>query len=186
MEVLVLNKSWNPIGTASVRKAMSMLFSGHARAIDVDTYQIFDWKEWKEYTSIPLVHSNDQYISTSTYSVRIPYVITLSRYNGTPSKRIGYSRRALYIRDNNTCQYCNIKMPNSKLTVDHVIPRSRGGKTSWDNCVLACVKCNSLKGDALLEHSSLTLKTKPKSPGWRELIFPQKVFPPEWKSFIKK
>lgn len=186
MEVLVLNKSWSPIGATSVRKSMSMLFSGHARAIDTNTYQLFSWDSWKEHTKIDGVVDDPSYISTPNYSVLIPSVITLSYYNGVPTKNIGYSRRALYRRDNNTCQYCGAKPPIRELTVDHVLPRSKGGKTSWENCVIACAKCNSKKGDRLLHMSGLSLKTLPKKPGWKNLLFPQAVIPDQWKPFIKE
>ncbi|MFX7620976.1 HNH endonuclease signature motif containing protein, partial [Acinetobacter baumannii] len=77
----------------------------------------------------------------------MPEIILLSKYDKLPAQRVHFSRRTLYHRDNNTCQYCSKKFSTSDLNIDHVLPRSQGGRSSWENCVLACFKCNSKKAN---------------------------------------
>ena len=79
--------------------------------------------------------------------VEIPEVILLSTYGKVPRIEVSFSRKNLYRRDGHACQYCGTHRPSSELSIDHVLPRSRGGRTTWENCVLACVRCNSKKAD---------------------------------------
>lgn len=187
-QVLVLNKSWLPITVVSIQKAIQLLYRGHARAVDTQEYYVSTWDEWVSKYAISTkdsVEEPENYIRTSSLHVRKPLVITLSTFNGFPKKSIAYSRRALYRRDNNTCQYCGTKLGLNNLTIDHVVPVSKGGKTSWDNCVIACRPCNSRKGNNLLYMTNMRLLAEPKPPTWKEYFVPEGQVLPEWKQFIK-
>lgn len=105
-------------------------------------------------------------LHSSKFSMRVPEVIVLSAFNGRFSKEVRFSRRNIFERDENTCQYCAKKFDRDELTLDHVIPRSRGGVSSWTNIVLACINCNMKKGDKLLSELHVKLLKKPVKPTW--------------------
>ena len=138
--VLVLNKGWTPIATRSLKRAISLVYTGHARIVDHSTYDIFTWEKWLA-ERIP-AGDETTYIRTQGFDLMKFSVITLSRYSKTPKFAITFSRDALYNRDNHQCQYCGIKIGScgSIGTIDNVIPISRGGGTSFENCVLSCLK----------------------------------------------
>lgn len=153
-KTLVLNKNWEPIGLILSTRAISLTFSVYsdntpkAKIIDVENdFQVFSWDEWSK---IPVRRLQDS-ISTSSSRFNIPEVIILTKYDKIPIKRNDFSKRCLFKRDLNQCQYCSLKFDSYKLTIDHVIPRSLGGKTNWSNCVTCCQKCNSQKADRLLQ-----------------------------------
>lgn len=117
--------------------------------------------------------------------VRGPEVIRLLDYNEIPDLEIRLTRRNLLLRDNFTCQYCGKKVSSSTFTIDHVLPKSRGGGGSWENFVVACFKCNVTKRDRTPEEAKLTLRTKPSKPKWYPLTtrFAFKT-PASWVKFL--
>lgn len=147
--VLVLNKSWNPIGTISLQEAIVKLFSEYedgtpkAKIIEPSSYQMVTWDDWSKLKP----EATDEVIRAANISFRIPEVILLTKFEKLPQPRVHFSRRTLYKRDYYQCQYCLKRPGTEELTIDHVMPRSRGGLTSWTNCVLACVECNSRKAN---------------------------------------
>ena len=120
--VLVLNASYEPLNFASAKRALGLVYKGKA-AIEEDL-------------GIISIHGH-----------RLPCVIRLVKYRKIPHRHMELSRRNIYIRDNYTCQYCGVSYPARMLTWDHVVPRSKGGRNSWDNLVTACQSCNQKKGD---------------------------------------
>lgn len=112
---------------------------------------------------VKILHSYDKVIRSANFQMEIPSVIILNRYHKTPTSA-KFTRRNLFIRDSNTCQYCGDKFGHDSLTVDHVIPRVMGGKTTWDNCTSSCMPCNSKKGKKLIKP-----KTKPYKPSWHQI-----------------
>lgn len=161
--VLVLNKSWVAVNIASIRRAVVLLYQGAARAVSPDNYGLYDFEDWCQ-----LSHARDsgRYISTPHMTVRIPEIIILTGFNGYVRREVRFSRRSIFERDRNTCQYCGKRFPKPDLTLDHVLPRSRGGIDSWENLVLACVKCNVKKGSQLPEEARMPLIRKPIKPHW--------------------
>jgi 5-methylcytosine-specific restriction endonuclease McrA len=185
---LVLNKHWTAITTAPVRQALVLVFRAAARVICPESYEIYDLERWLERSleragDLP---SSDQ-IKTTSAPVERPEVILLSGYGGIPRTEVAFSRRNLYRRDGHRCQYCKRREPTGKLSIDHVIPRSRGGPTSWENCVLACVRCNTKKGNRTPKESGLTLLKPPRRPAWTPLqeALPQ-ARPESWAKFLGK
>jgi 5-methylcytosine-specific restriction endonuclease McrA len=87
-------------------------------------------------------------------------------YDGMPRRNVPFSRRNLYRRDKFTCQYCGNRPGSEELTIDHIVPRSLGGRTSWSNCVLACVECNKRKANRSPREASMHLRKQPKIPHW--------------------
>lgn len=164
--VLVLNKSWAPVNTVTLEDAIVTLFKTEkngepkARIVEYPSYQTFTWQDWANLkTSV-----DDKVIRSQNLVFRVPEIIVLSRYNKLPTPKCHFSRRNLYKRDNYACQYCSKKLPSSELTIDHVMPTSRGGHSTWENCVLACVSCNSKKANRTPEEAHMKLLRKPKRP----------------------
>jgi 5-methylcytosine-specific restriction endonuclease McrA len=162
-QVLVLNRSWVAVNVASTRRALSLLYQDLARAVHPDDYSLYDFEDWCE-----LSHwkQEGRIIATPTRTIRVPEVILLNAFNGFFHREVRFSRRNIFERDKNTCQYCRKKLAKSELTIDHVIPRSRGGRDTWENLVLACMRCNVRKGDRSPEEAGMPLIRKPKKPAW--------------------
>lgn len=162
-EVLVLNRSWVAIHVAPVRRALSMLYQGVARAVHPRDYSLYDFEDWCELSRL----SHDgQFIHTVNLRIRVPEVILVSAFNGFIRHEVRFSRRNIFERDRNTCQYCGKRVSKCDLTLDHVVPRSRGGRDSWENLVLACVPCNVRKGNRTPEEAHMPLIRKPSKPSW--------------------
>ena len=159
---LVLNRSWVAITTTTVRDALSMVYQGAARVICADTYQAHDFGSWSEIGAL----GDEPGIRTIALRLRIPEIIVLAGYDGFPQRTVAFSRRNLYRRDRFTCQYCGKRPGTEELTIDHVNPRSRGGRSTWLNCVLACVDCNKRKSNRLPAEARMHLRSRPTAPRW--------------------
>ena len=185
--VLVLNKSWTAINVVTLIESMKMLCRETADVMDTDTYELFDLEHWMERSlSRAKTMAPEHFIKTPNCPIERPEIILLKRYYGMPFTEVNFTRRNLYKRDNYTCQYCNEQFGPSKLSIDHVVPTSRGGRTSWLNCVSACVDCNSEKANTLLAHCGLTLVKRPKKPQWLPIsgLIPR-TYPESWDKFLK-
>lgn len=158
---LVLNKSWTAISTTSVRNALGLVYRGVARAVCTDTFTPHDFESW---TELSQARANGEYVSTVSLRIRVPEVVVLSTFRGFPRRTVAFSRRNLYRRDSFTCQYCGAQPGTELLSIDHVVPRSRGGRSTWENCVLACLDCNKRKASRTLEEAGLRLDRKPFRP----------------------
>ncbi len=161
-QALVLNRSWAAIATTSVRHALGLVFSGAAHVIRPETYEVHDFASWSDLA----VEPDEPCIRTVSLRIRVPEVIVLTRFNGLPAQKVTFTRRNLYRRDHNTCQYCGRRPGSSELSIDHVIPRSRGGKSTWENCVLACMLCNRRKANRLPEEVGMLPRSEPRAPRW--------------------
>ncbi|MFN0242292.1 MAG: HNH endonuclease [Planctomycetota bacterium] len=178
---LVLNESWTAIRTITVRHALRLLFNGAARAVQPETYEIHGFDSW---TALA-VESDEPHIRTVRLRIRVPEVIVLENYNGLPNQAAVFSRRNLFRRDHNQCQYCGVRPGTSELSIDHVVPRSRGGKGSWENCVLACTSCNHAKRNRTPEEAGMKLLKKPTKPKWSPMIeIPVGRVKTSWQRFV--
>jgi 5-methylcytosine-specific restriction endonuclease McrA len=164
--VLVLNKGWTPVGTVPLQRAIIMLFSDYedgtpkAKIIEPESYAAMTWADWAKIQ--PRV--TDEVIRASNMVFRCPEVIVLTRYDKFPEPKSHFSRRTLYKRDRYTCQYCGCHPGTESLTLDHVVPRSRGGLTTWTNVVLACIECNSRKANRTPQEAGMVLRSVPQKP----------------------
>ena len=178
---LVLNRSWVAISTTSVWTALSMVYRGGARVIQPSTYETHDLDSWADLAVPP----GDPCIRTVRLRLPVPEIIVLTRNNRMPARTVPFSRRNLYRRDGNRCQYCGRRMPTSELSIDHVVPRSRGGRTNWTNCVLACVPCNVRKGNRLVGEAGMALRRPAVPPTWSPcLAVPVGRRRASWEKFV--
>lgn len=164
--VLVLNKSWVAINVAPAKRALTLLFQGNARVVHPQDYALYDFEAWLAFSRSCNGVSPRRYVYTPSYRIRLPEVIVLNGFNGFFTPEVHLSRRNLFARDKHVCQYCGRRFPGVELTIDHVIPRSRGGADSWENLVIACASCNLKKRDRTPEEAQMPLIRKPVAPRW--------------------
>lgn len=159
--VLILNKNWLPINVTSIKHSLSLLFSNNAKGLIVNNNEtrVLEWTEW-----CLLKDTGEESISTSRGPIKVPKIIILNWYDKIPRQRIKFTQRNLWERDNFTCQYTGKKLSKATGTIDHIIPKSRGGKTTWENCVLAHKEINAQKADKTLEQTGLRLLKTPLAP----------------------
>jgi 5-methylcytosine-specific restriction endonuclease McrA len=177
----MLNRSYLPIHITSVRRAFSLLYQGIARAVN-EQYQTFDFQSWSDLS----VSVNGESIGLVNRAIRVPRVILLLGYDRVPKRQVRFTRYNIYARDNGACQYCGKKYHRSELNLDHVIPRSMGGTSTWENVVCSCQSCNRLKGGRTPQEARIPLLRKPYKPKWTP--FMQEGFsvsqPREWSPFL--
>jgi 5-methylcytosine-specific restriction endonuclease McrA len=159
--VLVLNRNYQPVHVTSVKRALSLLYLGVAKAIDAQ-YRLYEFEDW---AALSAASPHDS-INTINRRIRVPRVVVLSAYEYLPRGRVRFSRLNIYARDHDTCQYCARTLPRSELNLDHVVPRSQGGKTSWENVVCSCVPCNLKKGGRTPAQARMKLLKVPTRPRW--------------------
>jgi 5-methylcytosine-specific restriction endonuclease McrA len=158
---LVLNRSWRPVHVTTVRRALCMVFRDAARIVSPETLSTYTFREWLDQP-----RRAELTIRSPSVQLAVPEVILLVHYDRVPCHEAPFTRRNLFLRDEFTCQYCGRKCTTDHLSIDHVLPRSRGGSTSWENCVLACVGCNARKADRTLKEVGLRLLRPPVRPRW--------------------
>ena len=169
-EVLVLNKLWQVVDVCSVRRALCLLYLRHAQVVlkEGGSFYTFGFEDWRDFSQDHFQDS--EIIRTITYKIRIPRVILLLIYDRFPPRRVKFTRKNIYKRDENTCQYCGKKFKPQDLNLDHVVSLSRGGKDSWENVVCSCVSCNLRKGSRTLAEAGMSLIRIPKRPHWRSFV----------------
>ncbi len=140
-KVLVLNHNYEPLSVCHVKKAVVLLYLGKAELIEA---------------------YDGRFLHSVSLTIPFPSIVRLSIYVRVPYKKIVLSRKNVLRRDGHRCQYCN--RSDVALTVDHVVPRARGGEDSWENLVCACVRCNNKKGDRSPAEAHMPLIRKPIRP----------------------
>lgn len=181
--VLVLNRFYMAVHVVSVRRAMVLLYRELAEVINIEEgqYSNYDFAAWVEMSQF--IHESLQtdsemkappgghdWIRSVNFHIQVPRVIRLSFYDKVPKLTLRFNRRNLFGRDKNTCQYCGVVKPLSQLSFDHVTPTSRGGKTTWENVVCCCLKCNGKKGDKTPQESGMKLIKTPVRPRHNPLV----------------
>lgn len=139
--VLVLNASYEPINVCAARRAIVLVLKGVAMTEEI----------------------NGHFLHSAKMAMRVPSVIRLLEYRRIPHQTRALSRKNILLRDRNTCQYCAEVLPSTELTLDHVIPRSRGGASTWENLVACCHECNRRKGNQLAAEAGMKLLREPRA-----------------------
>jgi len=182
-KALVLNRHWMPINVTSIRHAIALVYRGVAKVVNPTTYEMHTFESWADLS----VARNEPCIRTVSIQIKIPEIIVLVAGDALPRREVPFSRRNLYLRDKYTCQYCGARPGSRGLSIDHVVPKSRGGRTEWTNCVLACQECNSKKGCHTLEEAGMRLIRQPRRPKWSPCIsIPLTERRESWKNFISE
>jgi 5-methylcytosine-specific restriction endonuclease McrA len=179
--VLVLNRVYRPVHVTSVRRAFTLLYQGAARVLDAE-FRLFDFESWAALGAA----GHDDAVGTVARRIRVPRVIVLLAYEHMPRARVRFSRFNIYARDDDTCQYCGRRCRRSELNLDHIVPRSRGGTTNWENVVCSCVPCNLKKGGRTPEEAGMRLLHPPTRPRWTPLFrsAARRVLRAEWRPFL--
>ncbi|PTX93249.1 HNH endonuclease [Spartobacteria bacterium LR76] len=168
--VLVLNRLWQAVNTCSVRRAFTLLYQGQAQVVSAEDGKNFATHDYRSWWDISQSHPEKEMVRTISFSIRIPRVIVLLIFERLPKKEVKFTRHNVFERDKNTCQYCGKAFDRVDLNLDHVLPRDRGGQTTWENIVCSCIPCNTKKGNRLPHEAGMLLVRKPKRPKWRPFV----------------
>ncbi len=184
--MLVLNGLWQAVDICSVKRAVCLLYLKHAQVVvkDGGSFYTFGFEDWRDFSRNT---SNDHdIIRTISYNLKIPRIILLLLYDKLPPWEVKFTRKNIYKRDNNICQYCGKKFQPEDLNLDHILPSSRGGKDSWENVVCSCVPCNLRKANRTLKEAGMNLIRLPRKPAWRAFVKDSftGVREESWKDFL--
>lgn len=189
--VLVLNRFYMAVRVVNVRRALTLLYRGCAEVLTVEAnhYSNYDFENWCEVSQIFALEKQpgEDYVQAVNFEIQVPRIVRLTRYDKLPKSSVRFNRKNLFARDNHQCQYCGQTRPVSQLSLDHVVPRSLGGRTTWENIVCSCMKCNSRKGGRTPSQAAMALLSKPIKPRAN----PSMVIPmgdpryESWKTFIQ-
>lgn len=190
--VLVLNRNYMAVHVITVRRALVLLYQETAEVVDVENgqYQTYDFESWLEISQFMAAEwgaePSSDWVRGVGFSIRSPRVIRLNFYDKVPRLTLRFSRRNLFARDQNQCQYCGRQLHSKQLSFDHVIPRSRGGKTNWENVVCCCLRCNGKKGDRNPREAGMKLIRQPRRPHYNPLLSVNADNPryQVWKTFL--
>lgn len=166
--VLVLNKYYAAIRVVSVRRALSLLFRDLAEVVHVEdgAYTAYDFQSWREVSELRARYNRGRHdwVRCVRFELAVPRIIRLVFYDRLPRQTVKFNRRNIYARDLNRCQYCGQRLPTTELSLDHIVPRSQGGKSTWDNIVCCCIRCNVRKGGRRPDEAHMRLIVKPVKP----------------------
>jgi len=170
--VLVLNRLWQAVNVIGAKRAFALLARGHAHVVhhhdeDFRVFSMLDWIDFSQ-SNPPVVALET--VHTPNRTLRLPRVILLTFFDKLPCKELKLTRNNVFERDKNQCQYCAKVFYREELNLDHVIPRHAGGRTTWENIVCSCVKCNTRKANRLPHEAGMRLIRKPVRPKWRPVI----------------
>ena len=188
--VLVLNRSFVAVHITNVRRAIALLFRQLAEVVDSEHghYEAHTLDSWRELSALRAAFRSphQDWVRAVGYDLQAPRVIRLVACDRGPRQGLRFNRRNVFARDGNQCQYCGEHFPSSELSLDHVVPRSRGGTTAWENIVCACVACNVRKGGRTPPEAGMHLIRHPVKPK-RSPLLSIKLGNPKyesWKSFV--
>ena len=180
---LVLNRNWMPLDFTTVLDALCKLYTGGARAMKPDDYTLHDFDSWTNLKAA----AGTPCVRTATFSIPVPEIIVLARFGKLPNRGVAFARSNIYKRDRFTCQYCGKRPGTAELTIEHIVPRSRGGVSSWTNCVAACVQCNSRKANQTPGEAGMVLRSQPAKPVFLpRLVLARVPHKPSWEKFISE
>ena len=179
---LVLNRNWQPVRVSTVARSLVLLWNETAKVVDPSDFQQYDWQDWSQLQPV----DGEPFIQAIHSRMRVPEVVSLTVYDRMPQMDVAFSRRNLFKRDHYQCQYCGVQPGGDELTIDHVVPRSKGGVSSWTNCVLACIACNKRKADRTPREAGMKLATVPSRPKWKPLYARHAVRVESWSKFISE
>ena len=168
--VLVLNRLWQPVNICSARRAVTLLFLGHAQVVHIDADENFLTHDVDSWSQVVDGVSDLQLMRSISLVIRVPTVIVLTSFDRLPRQEVKFTRRNVFERDSYTCQYCSRQLEVTRLNLDHVIPREKGGRTTWENVVCSCIPCNTRKANKLPADVNMFPQREPRRPRWRPFL----------------
>lgn len=190
LSVLVLNRSFVAVHITNVRRAITLLFRELAEVVHIEEgqYAAHSLTSWRALSALQASFRTPEqdWVRAVGYELQAPRVIRLVSCDRGPRQGLRFNRRNVFARDGNQCQYCGKHFPMSELSLDHVVPRSRGGNASWENIVCACVSCNVRKGGRTPQEARMQLIRLPVKPK-RSPLLSVKLGNPKyqsWNSFV--
>lgn len=166
--VLVLNRNYMALRVVNVKRAMTLLYRQLAEVVHIEKgqYISYDFESWRNISELKRQFQPDgfDWLRTVRFEIAVPRIIRLLFYEKLPRGDVKFNRRNIFARDGNHCQYCGKKFPTTELSLDHVVPRSQNGRSTWDNVVCACIECNIKKGGRTPEQAGMKLISVPKRP----------------------
>jgi 5-methylcytosine-specific restriction endonuclease McrA len=186
VDTLVLNRNFYAIQITDWKRAFSLLYADNASVVD-EEYRLYDFETWRE-LSAGLDEHPQGFIRTPTFRIAIPDVIQLRSYDRLPPMQVKFTRRNIYEHYGFRCCYCGEEYATESLNLEHIIPRSRGGRSDWNNVVTACIACNTHKANRLPDEAGMRLLIQPTKPRWKgpvSLLFrPGVEIRASWQKFI--
>jgi 5-methylcytosine-specific restriction endonuclease McrA len=175
--VLVLNKHWQAVDVTKVWKAIHKVVNGRALFIDPMSHVTYEWEDWVlnwDEAALQAKRASGKTLPVGgIFEMVVPEVIVCTEYSGRgyrlSKRRPKFSRTNVYRRDANRCQYCDRKFKTEDLTLDHVVPKSKGGEMEWENIALACIPCNSKKDNRTPQQAGMKLIREPFKPKAEDL-----------------
>lgn len=171
--VLVLNHRFMAVHVTTARRAFALLFKADAEVVywRNATYSTHTFESWKELSQFrEHFEPCDDWVRTVSFEIVVPRIIRLLIYDKLPPQEVKFNRRNIYARDRNRCQYCGRKHSTTELSLDHVLPRSQGGRSMWTNIVCACTTCNNRKAGRTPREAGMKLVKRPARPRRNPLI----------------
>ena len=173
--VLVLNRLYMAMHVVNVRRAFRLLFKSYAEVISLeeDRYSSYSFESWVELSRLRdewKSDPNEDWVRAVSLDIRVPRIIRLLTYDRVPQRGVRFNRRNIYARDGSRCQYCGKRFVTQELSLDHVVPRARGGAATWDNIVCCCTSCNVKKGGRTPREAHMHLVRPPKRPKCSPII----------------
>lgn len=185
----MLNRLWQAVNIIGVKRAFGLLFQDHAQVINTaeGDFRVMAAEDWIAYSIENPPSEKDASIHTVKYALRVPKILLLRHYDRLPMKEVKFTRQSIFERDGYVCQYCGQKHEERHLNLDHVIPRDRGGRTTWENIVTSCIRCNTRKANRLPHEASMRLYRKPNRPKYRPFVsfMLGDAVDVEWEHFLK-
>ncbi len=172
--VLVLNRLYMAVHVVNVRRAFGLLCCEMAEVVHLEDgkFGTFSFDSWREMSELRAEEKQpeDDWIRSVNFEVQVPRVVRLLRYDRLPRQKLHLNRRNVLARDGHVCQYCGRRFATQLLSIDHVVPRSRGGETTWENVVCACLTCNVKKGGRTPKEAHMKLIHRPVRPKRNPLL----------------
>ena len=171
-QTLVLNRLWQPVNVVGVERAFSLLSLDHAQVIyaEDESFRVFNSTSWFEFCRGIESSTGRRVIHTVNQIVIVPSVLLLRSYDRILLQEMKFNRQNLLERDDFRCQYCGKTFAPKELNMDHVLPKDKGGGTSWENVVTSCIKCNSKKSNRLPREAGMRLLKDPQRPPRRPFV----------------
>ncbi|MGL4465163.1 MAG: HNH endonuclease [Planctomycetia bacterium] len=176
LSVLVLNKLYMAVHIIPVRRAFVLLCKELAEVVSIEDdgqWSSYDFESWRDLSFLRRQFKDEgehDWVRTVSFDIQAPRIIRLLRYERLPRQTVKFNRRNIFARDSNRCQYCGKRFATTDLSLDHVTPRSQGGRATWENIVCACLSCNARKGGRTPDQAAMKLVKKPIRPATNPLV----------------